>query len=224
MWFVNHPMRPTQPGSAVLAGPQMFDFSIQAPIADIPETIRPAQFDEIRARGIALVERSASVPGVFGLEVFVSPDGRFMFNMMTVRGEDKMFATFATMGANNVFSMVRRTLEGEVIESAELTETRYSGGVKSIVTEGGAVGELIDIRGIERAKRVRYVNRIEIYTQKRELRPHRMYGLIYVRAPRGTPLETVRAAMEEARGCIALVYNPTERDPAARMERALVKE
>ncbi len=200
IWFVNHQVRPF-PGSNIPAGPQVFDFAIQAPVTELPEEfLSKEEYAEICQKSIELIKSMTSAPGLYGLEIFIMADGSFKFNRLSVRTQDTMLATLATQQVS-AFSLLARLISNDRIDKDELAQT-YSGGVKTIVWEGEEAGKVIAVTGVDKVKRdVPYVMDIRIHEEKfaEDVRPLRRYGLIYIRAPLNTSIDEIKAAMEQAR-------------------------
>jgi len=213
IWFVNHPPR-TYGSTDLVAGPQVFDFAIQAPVMALPELLSEAQYSEIRQKSIQLVERMTKAPGLFGLEIFLMANGEFKFNRVSVRTQDTMFATLPTP-QTNAFALLAKVIQNERIDDGQLLTQPCISGVKTIVWEEDETGRILGpLQGEEDAEQVENVCKVDIYTEKRELRPLRRYGLIQVCVPieagMGTEdvkaaIDKVRLSMEEARSCINFV-------------------
>jgi len=212
IWFVNYQSR-TYGGTDLVAGPQVFDFAIQAPARALPELLSDAQYIEIRQKSIQLVESMTKAPGLFGLEIFLTSNGEFKFNRVSVRTQDTMFATLPTP-QTNAFALLAKVIQNERIDDDQLLIQTCISGVKTIVWEEDETGRILDFQGKKDAEQVENVWKVDIYTEKRELRPLRRFGLIQVCVPIEADIgaddvkaaiDKVRISMEEARRRINIV-------------------
>ena len=212
IWFVNYQPR-TYGSTDLVAGPQVFDFAIQAPARALPELLSDAQYIEIQQKSIQLIESMTKAPGLFGLEIFLISNGEFKFNRVSVRTQDTMFATLPTP-QTNAFALLTKVIQNERVDDSQLLIQTCINGVKTIVWEEDETGRILDFQGKKDAEQVENVWKVEIYTEKRELRPLRRYGLIQVCVPIEADIgaddvkaaiDKVRISMEEARRRINIV-------------------
>lgn len=204
IWFTNHPPRPYA-DTHIIAGPQVFDFAIQAPVASMTGVVSAATYATIQDCCVRLIESLTAQPGLFGVEIFLLDDGTFTISRLTVRTQDTMFATISSQPLHHAFRTLARIVLNERISPDELSTQQHIGGVKTIIYMGDKTGIITDFVGEDAVEEMRYVERVEVYPQKRELRPLRRYGLIYVRAPIDTSIEEVVRAMASARDGIRIV-------------------
>jgi hypothetical protein len=214
IWFVNYQPR-TYGSTDLVTGPQVFDFAIQAPARALPELLSDAQYIEIQQKSIQLIETMTKSPGLFGLEIFLVGNGEFKFNRVSVRTQDTMFATLPTP-QTNAFALLTKVIQNERINDSQILKQTCISGVKTIVWEEDGTGRILDFEGKKDAEQVENVCKVDIYTERRELRPLRRYGLIQVCVPIEADIgaddvkvaiDKVRISMEEARRRINIVTN-----------------
>jgi hypothetical protein len=214
IWFINHLPRPYE-RTGLIAGPQVFDYAVQAPASDLPEILSTEQYNAICQTSKELVESMTQAPGLFGLEIFLLTNGEFKFNRVSVRTQDTMPATTATQQID-AFSLMAKIIQNERIDP-DLLIQRHSGGVKAIVWEGDVywseheeakiLGLKVNDEAVEALKKRGYeCCQIDLYYEKKELRPLRRYGLICIRGPLDRPLSEVRDVMEQADGLVQIIH------------------
>ena len=170
---------------------------------DWPEQVRRDQ-NLLKQISIKIVELSGGDVGVYGVGLFLKDNQIWIGDHFVIKPEDKMLVTKATHKLN-AFRLLAHIIENTPLAEAEILEASKIGGARTILWKQNYEAELKAIEGVDSARQVPSISFIQAYSEKKQMWPLRIMGLILSEAPNGAPLDQVREALDKAEALIRIV-------------------
>jgi len=153
---------------------------------------------------VHMVELLGNQPGIYAVGFFVKNDQLYLGDQLPVRCEDKLYVTQMSQ-AHNAFDLLVTTIRQQSIAKAEVSRMDHAAGLHSIIWRQRTSAELERFDGVEEARKIPFIKRIDTYDTKRFLRPLRVMGMIYAQAPADTPLAEIKKSLDLAEKMITIV-------------------
>lgn len=185
-------------------GPFIFYSAFQTPREDDwPKEVRQ-QKELMQQVSTKLVDLSGAKEGVYGVGFLLKDDQIWIGDHFVVKPEDKMLVTRVTHTLNT-FKLLANVIEGVPMSKADILHMENIGGARTILWHGNEEAELQAIEGVEIANKVPYVTSVEVYSEKRQMWPLRIMGLILAKAQLDVDLGEIRRALNAAEAHIDLI-------------------